>query len=125
MMMMTLQRYNLTIQYVRGKDNVVADTLSRAPIDEKNSETYNNNLIYSIKLKDEKIMKHFSKINLINYLSISDERIQDIIDATTRDVSMQNLKKLIVDGWEILFAMYQKNYNFITNIKMNLLHLRD
>lgn len=32
-MLLALQRYNLTIQFVKGKDNVVADAISRAPCD--------------------------------------------------------------------------------------------
>lgn len=33
-MLLNLQRYNLQIEYVTGKDNVVVDAISRAPLAE-------------------------------------------------------------------------------------------
>ncbi|XP_062713588.1 uncharacterized protein K02A2.6-like [Aedes albopictus] len=73
-MLLNLQRYRLTIEFVTGKDNVVSDAISRAPFDENLS-------------------------NLSSFLKVKDEQLNEIIAATEADTSLQQVMQYIRDGW--------------------------
>ena len=52
MMVMVLQKYNLKFEFIKGSGNVIADALSRAPVDEPDEEIDSMEkgaLIYEIK----------------------------------------------------------------------------
>jgi len=86
-MFLKLQRYNITIKYTRGKDMHVADTLARAHlavIEDCNSEEMD-------------IVVHTINVNL----PVSEARRADFISATANDSSMQQVKKLTMEGWPI------------------------
>ncbi|XP_055590889.1 uncharacterized protein K02A2.6-like [Uranotaenia lowii] len=92
-MLLNLQRYNLFIKFVTGKENVVADALSRAPlIGEESKDEYQ-------KLNVFKVSKEIEKINLANYLSVSDHRLNKIILETEKDLAFQQIIQYIQNGW--------------------------
>ncbi|XP_055527227.1 uncharacterized protein K02A2.6-like [Wyeomyia smithii] len=91
-MLLNLQRYNLSVMYVTGKDNVVADALSRAPL--TSNETVNE---YR-KLNIFKVLKEIEDVKPTTYLSISDQRFSEIIQATKADSSMQLIINYIQTG---------------------------
>ncbi|XP_055527066.1 uncharacterized protein K02A2.6-like [Wyeomyia smithii] len=47
-MLLNLQRYNLSIEYVTGKENVIADALSRAPLPNQHSDKYEKQSILKV-----------------------------------------------------------------------------
>ncbi|XP_058811065.1 uncharacterized protein K02A2.6-like [Topomyia yanbarensis] len=92
-MLLNLQRYNLSIEFVTGKDNVVADAISRAPFDDHAAQDdYKKHDVY-------KLTKEIEKLNLTSFLKVSDKRLDEIIDETTNDQSMQLIIDFINRGW--------------------------
>ncbi|XP_055604633.1 uncharacterized protein K02A2.6-like [Uranotaenia lowii] len=92
-MLLNLQRYNIVLEYVTGKENVVADALSRAPFDDKNSaHSYQKQNIY-------KIFQELEKIDPKIFLSISDARLSEIIQETEKDKTLQLIINYIQYGW--------------------------
>ena len=79
-MLMSLQRYDLDIQYKPGKEMYIADTLSRAP--EDNAD--NNTLKYC---------------NYASTLAVSPNRLKRIHISTENDNTSRVLKELTISGW--------------------------
>ncbi|XP_053691200.1 retrovirus-related Pol polyprotein from transposon 412 [Sabethes cyaneus] len=92
-MLLNLQRYQLKLQFVTGKENVVADAISRAPYDE--STEHNE---YQ-KLNIYKIFQQLEDCSVMNYLSISDSCLDGIMKATEQDTSLQAVIDYIRNGW--------------------------
>uniref|UniRef100_A0A0E4G8R6 RNA-directed DNA polymerase n=2 Tax=Anopheles gambiae TaxID=7165 RepID=A0A0E4G8R6_ANOGA len=92
-MLLNLQRYNLSIKFVSGKENVVADALSRAP-DEKDEswDQYKKLNIY-------KIFEEIENIPQQRYLKITDNRLKEISEETKKDQTLQTLIQYIQRGW--------------------------
>lgn len=92
-MLLNLQRYNLTIEFVTGKENVVADALSRAPL-------MNGSAVEKFeKLNIFSVFDEISQVKLHNFLSISDARLTEIMEETGKDHSMQIIIGYIHQGW--------------------------
>lgn len=92
-MLLSLQRYNLSMEFVTGKENVVADALSRAPIaDDQPTDRYKKLCIY-------KIFREIEDVELNQYLSISDSRLSEIMDETAKDPTMQQIIDYVNHGW--------------------------
>ena len=81
-MMLRLQGYDLTVRYTRGKDLVLADTLSRA-------------YLQNAPAKQEE----FEMINAVHLLPIRPERLDKLKAETKRDSSLQELMRTVLDGW--------------------------
>jgi hypothetical protein len=84
-MLMKMMRFNATVRHVPGKDNIVADTLSRAPLPntgEDDSESINE-YIESVKAT----------------WPTTESRLNDIKVATARDSTLQVLSEYIINGW--------------------------
>ncbi|KAK3091320.1 hypothetical protein FSP39_018897 [Pinctada imbricata] len=78
--MMELHRYNIEFQYLKGEKLVIADTLSRAFLQED---------------QDDRPRIFMSTVNE----DISDERLDEIREATRNDFSMRKLINTIENGW--------------------------
>ncbi len=83
-MLIELQRYpEIEVVYLKGKDMIFADTLSRAYLENETRD----------------IMNIESQLDEKEPLSVSQRRHQELIDATQEDKSLQMLKKVILQGW--------------------------
>ncbi|XP_062713487.1 uncharacterized protein K02A2.6-like [Aedes albopictus] len=92
-MLLNLQRYRLTIEFVTGKDNVVADAISRAPFDENLADDrFNKRNIF-------RVFREIEEVNLSSFLKVKDEQLNEIIAATEADTSLQQVMQYIRDGW--------------------------
>jgi len=85
-MLLRLQRYSLNVIYKRGKDMVLADTLSRA---------HASGIIASIK-DDE-----FENVDHKESLPISNERWKQITKASEEDKIFEVLRDIIRNGWPL------------------------
>ncbi len=78
-LMMRVHRYNMDFHFLKGSELVIADTLSRAYIDSPDLRP---------------------RILAITFFpDISDARLQEVKEATSRDMALKTLQSLILDGW--------------------------
>ena len=94
-MLMRLQKYSFTIEYKQGKQMVLADTLSRAylqqtPQDCERIEVFQVN---------HNLAKECEQIDMLQDVQVSQERLADTRKATKRDTNIQQLKRTILQGW--------------------------
>ena len=82
LMMMRLQKYDFTVHYERGKNMYLADMLSRAYLPYKGKE-----------------VEDFESVNMIRYLPISDQRLDEIRAETRKDQSLRELSENMLVGW--------------------------
>ena len=87
-MLLQLQKYDIKIVHVPGKQIPVADTLSRQ-IEEKNPE------VLSEDFKDIEAQVHCITTNL----PINDNKMEEIRQATAEDPHLRHLKHIISEGW--------------------------
>ncbi|XP_041472558.1 uncharacterized protein K02A2.6-like [Lytechinus variegatus] len=73
--------YDIQVRYLKGKDNVLADALSRA------------SLPYESGQHDLEV------VNPVNHLSLPDDRIAEIKRQTANDPTLCQLKDTILEGW--------------------------
>lgn len=83
-LLLRLQKYNLNVIYVPGRDMLLADTLSRAYLPDSNQGDTEADL---------------ETVNMITYLPISAERLSAIRNATREDTKLQEVIKFILSGW--------------------------
>lgn len=94
-MLLQLQRYNVKLEYHSGKEIVIADTLSRAPMDSSNIEGIN---IYNIQEEQEE-MNDIQNINLIEATRVSENRLEHIKLETSRDPALVKVMMYIASSW--------------------------
>ena len=80
-MMIRLQKYDFEVEYMPGKNMVLADTLSRTPISEASTEM------------------EFWNVNVVHELVAGRSFREKIKRATKEDVTLQALKQVISEGW--------------------------
>ena len=90
-MILRIRRYNITFEYLAGKQLILADTLSRAALSSSEEPT----LIHSV--------------SATRYLSVSDSRLQEIKQATKEDSVLQELIATINSGWPNKFTEVSNN----------------
>ena len=86
-LLLRLQKYEVNITYVPGKYMYVADTLSRAFLDEQHTDTDLND--------DMEVMVH----SLITNLPMTQEKMAHMKSATAQDEDLQMLSKVVKSGW--------------------------
>ena len=82
-MIMSIQKYPITVQYKAGKHLFVADTLSRAPLPDKACDL------------------EFSQydINVLQTLPVSESKLTTIKEKTAEDQSLKDLMTAVHTGW--------------------------
>ena len=88
-MMMQLQKYNLRVVYKRGSEMYIADTLSTAYLSAPNQ----------VSEEEPEFVRAVENVKMTKHLSISPERLQEIQEKIRDDVTLQDLKKNIKNGW--------------------------
>ncbi|XP_042143904.1 uncharacterized protein K02A2.6-like [Ixodes scapularis] len=79
---MALQRYSLEVKFIPGKDLQLADALSRFPTKETMQE------------EEEKF-----QVNSLEHISVTQDRLNEIRDATAADVRMRLLREYAQTSW--------------------------
>ncbi|XP_055584906.1 uncharacterized protein K02A2.6-like [Uranotaenia lowii] len=92
-MLLNLQRYSIEIHFVTGKDNVVADAISRAPYNsDSEADSFNKGRIFQV-------FKQVEDCKLTSYLSISDQCLGSVMEATQQDFTLNSVRDYIFNGW--------------------------
>lgn len=81
-MIMTIQKYPLSVKYRPEKELVIADTLSRAHLSEEASD----------------ICSQEFEVNIIQTLPISEAKLEAFKKETAKDPSLQELKRTVEKG---------------------------
>ena len=97
-MLFQLQRYHLKEVHKRGKELLIADTLSRAYLLNELTPEKSNCDVFAVQ-QEEYLIKCMEEIDMVEILSITAERIADLGDNTEQDDSRQKLKRVIKVGW--------------------------
>ena len=85
-LLLRLQKYQLHVKYIPGRDLIIADTLSRAPHTPKQN----------IDLTDDiEVMIH----TIVKNLPISTEQLQELKMFAKTDSELQTVMKMIKEGW--------------------------
>eukprot|EP00731_Ephydatia_muelleri_P000916 Em0001g916a len=87
-MLLLLQRYSLEVVFRPGEQQVLADTLSRAPAGTTAISAPEEEMVFQLQI----IKEH-------EFLPISDQRIAAIKSAAARDAEYAMLSKIIKQGW--------------------------
>lgn len=92
-MMLRMQRYDCRVTYVPGKSLVVADTLSRAP--DMTYKGVKSNTPAEVMINN--IQRDIDYT--IKSMPVSDTQLERIKEATASDTVLQEVQRMIVDGW--------------------------
>lgn len=95
-MLLALQRYNFSLEFVPGNRIFIADLLSRLHLEEGNQLEFDQ--VHTIK-KEKGYAKIIEEVNLVKDLPIVDDRVKDIVRATIHDVDLKILTHLIMNGF--------------------------
>ena len=87
-MLLALQRYDIDLRYISGKELVLADALSRAPLQNHEWETDQTH--------EE---KEFENICMAETVCLSDPTLEEICRQTAADPTMSALAEVIKSGW--------------------------
>lgn len=96
-MLMSLQRYQLKLKYVKGCEMHIADFLSRAPEESTGAEKQFE--IYQLLAGEDIELVEFDQINALEDVPVRDKQIKRIREATLNDPVLQQLRKTVIDGW--------------------------
>ena len=84
--LLQLQKYDLNVNYIPGKDLILSDTLSRAPSGSDTTE-----------INEEEVT---AQVNVIfSSLPVSTRRMNQIKEETHQDPTMQKLITMVQTGW--------------------------
>jgi len=89
-MLMRLMRYNLTAEYVPGKQLVVADTLSRSPVKREEEDTCPANL-------EQDVFAHVNSVRVS--WNVTDVKLDKLRQATQTDIQLATVLDYIRLGW--------------------------
>ena len=85
-LLLRMSRYNVKLEYIAGRHNVIADALSRISLCTSKTTTPYSNAISIDEI-------------LCSTIQMSTTGTQRIHDETAKDVTLQHLTRTIVDGW--------------------------
>ena len=99
-MLLRLQRFNLVVIYKKGPEMYIADLLSRAVATKQESKTSTSfeDEVYRLK-KEKEIFNEVEKINMVEFLPLTESRVREIQSATEGDILLRTLKDVILRGW--------------------------
>lgn len=87
-MLLSLQRYRITLRFRPGKEVIIADMLSRAALSDCDATNLDLYDVYEVQ-----------HINSIDFIPISDERVEQITLESRNDPEIQTIIQYIIDGW--------------------------
>nr|XP_039263236.1 uncharacterized protein LOC120339217 [Styela clava] len=109
-MLLQLQKYDFVVNYKKGANMFIADTLSRAYIN-KSTDTIGKSDVFHLSLANE-----IEEIDMLKDISVLDKTMHVLQKSTEKDSTMRTLRAIIEDGWPItkkqLPRSMQEYFNF-------------
>ena len=93
-LLLRLAQYDVYIEYLRGKENIIADALSHVGLLAPESQEYASSLN-----NVERIPVH----QITQIAPASNERLEELCEATAKDHKLQLLAKIVHEGWPPTF----------------------
>ena len=100
-MILRLQRLDFDTIYKKGSEMFLADMLSRSNV-EGDKDRSDRDIVCDVFMADEGrsyVEREIESINMLQYLSVSQEGLKKVQRATEQDRDMSELKRLIQEGW--------------------------
>ena len=110
--MLYLQRYDFTVNYIPGKQMIVADTLSRAPLKSTEPE-----------LSKIEINSHIHSVK--SQLPISERKLEQISVETKKDPTLRQIVEYIQNQWPSKRSEVTNDVKPFYNIKNELTMIND
>ena len=85
-MLLSLQKYNIDLVYLAGKENILADTLSRAHLEETTDD-----------MPEEELTAQVHK--LYENAPATKSRLKESKGETAKDLGLKKVTKCIIEGW--------------------------
>ena len=96
-MLLELQRYDLDVRYRPGEEQCIADTLSRAPLDQSWEELSEEEVFQLATLESaEHEIEHTSSRE---HVRVGDERMEAVMREARKDEEQKTLREWICKGW--------------------------
>ena len=112
-MVLSIQKFDYKITYKKSSDIIIADALSRAPVE------------------DDNFQFNFSEVNLLEFLAVSWQTRDRLVSAIKEDKDLQKLIKLIKQGFPMQYKVLEPQlkhlYKFrdYLSTKDNLIFYKD
>ena len=98
-MLLRLQKFDLHVEYKKGSEMYLADTLSRAfQVCKGTQKDAVEDVVYIEEMRGN-TERELESINMIQYLPVSEETQALIQQATESDATLRELKSIIRKGW--------------------------
>lgn len=98
-MRLRLQKYPLKVVYNPGPQMFISDTLSRAALPLRRSQTDTPDYLIFQVHEEERFRQEVEETNLEEATFVTDQRLEQIRQKTNKDPSLQTLMTLISAGW--------------------------
>ena len=98
-MRLRLQKYPLKVVYKPGPQMFISDTLSRAALPLRQTQTDTSDYLIFQVHEEERFRQEVEETNLEEATSGTDQRLEQIRQETNKDASLQTLMTLISAGW--------------------------
>ena len=99
-MMLRLQKFDLEVTYKKGAQMYLADTLSRAYLSQTTSEPLDEQVLQvRVRRSSSQVVQDVESVDMASYLSVTEETLALIQQATNADPTMVQLQNIIRQGW--------------------------
>lgn len=97
--LLALQKYNISVSYLCGRKLILADFLSRAPLQKAKVQEYENVDIYL--MREEDMLSTLEEINQVEGLDFKNITLDKIRKETNKDESLKHLSEIVIKGWPL------------------------
>ena len=87
-MLLSLQKYDIDLVYLAGKENILADTLSRAHLEETTEEIAEEELEAQVHI----VYENAPATNV---------KMKEIREEATKDSSLMDVVRYVIEGWPV------------------------